>query len=234
MSLNTSTPERFDIYTLDETRKYDYRKDTHTNQIYYRKSNKSIKSTCSTLIFFNPVVTVGRVFFSLFNTVYYPIKGLYQLSIQDESWKNSFEKSKEAFTDIFRSAIYGVKLECYAIYGFLFDPLEAQVLYSDAERALNRQEIPNFREKFYSARCFQPIANSNQAGWANRIKKSYKKRRALERALDEEKATSLEIDCVWLGLKDPQDIYQRVGFDSKTCEYNTEESEESMAQELSV
>lgn len=73
----------------------------------------------------------------------------------------------QSFLDLFRAPLYGIAMTVAAIYG-LYNPYQGRRLYGVLEKGLNRGQ--SFREKWYTAPCFMPLATKGDT-WNFKMEK---------------------------------------------------------------
>jgi hypothetical protein len=138
-----------------------------------------IKAICLAVL--TPIVTTIRI---LYHTV---MAILHTLIIQPFllldgriTCSQAAKQIRESFSDIFRSAFYGLILEGCTLYTIVCP--RAKGLYGYFERALNRHlESGPHSDKFYMAPCFQPLVHNEHL---NSQKNLQRAKEAEEIALD--------------------------------------------------
>lgn len=194
--------------------------DKKTGFIYNNDKISTVGKKCVRLAIFTPLITLARVVSSIARTIFHFLKGLTQACTLNKKCIKSFKNSGKAFTDIFRSVIYGCAMEGAAIYGIAANPYKGRVLYGSMERALNRHgDIPHFSKKFYLARCFQPIAKRTDENYLQRIHKVRDKLIFMGKMEREGKISKIDYTKIFFTLIKPSELLKKHGYQFNPDEY---------------
>lgn len=135
-----------------------------TGQIYNSDSEAMIWNKARRGLFMNPFVILARTVSCVVRGIFASMKGVCLLNRNQE-----LASAKRCFRRAGKTLVLGVQME-RALYRALRNPLDGRAEYGRLERALNEQEEgADFRTAYYSARCFQPIADLKDEKWLEKV-----------------------------------------------------------------
>ena len=187
---------------------FDLLVNTKTGDVYNWNDKKTIRYKCMKGLVMSPLATLTRSIYSFAASIFLVFKTTYQGARGLEEWKATRKKSKNAFKDIFRAIWYGTGMETALIYG-LFVPYKGREVYGKFERTYNRQEKADFKTKYYTARCFQPLTNKNDGNCENRIQGYLDKTTKLWEDIEAGRITRKDVCLMTYGFRSYKQIMEQ-------------------------
>ncbi len=157
LTFNGSEKDVWGIFSLSyEGNKYQFPYYRPTGEIYNFDPDPLIRLKCVWIAIATPPLCLCRSIYWLAQSIFMLFAEAYRdarRKSSDEAWM----QIKEVAVDSARALQYGFILTGLALWGIVF-PFSARIQYGQAERELNRHVECPHHDKFYLARCFQPVA----------------------------------------------------------------------------